>query len=48
MHAVPPPPPPPPPTVWPSTFTFKGTVQGTKSHKGIVGEYKKTTAMCVI
>ena len=50
MHAdpPPPPPPPPPPTVWPSTFTFKGTVQYTKKHKGIVGEYRKTTVMCVI
>ena len=51
MHADPPPPPPPPPTVWPSTFTFKGTVQKTKGygdHKGIVGEYRKTTVMCVI
>ena len=51
MHADPPPPPPPPPTVWPSTFTFKGTVQYTKgvyNHKSIVGEYRKTTVMCVI
>ena len=48
MHAdPPPPPPPPPPTVWPSTFTFKGTVQNTKYHKGVVGEYMKTTVMCV-
>ena len=56
MHADPPPPPPPPPTVWPSTFTFMGTVQNTRytghkgygDHKGIVGEYRKTTVMCVI
>ena len=51
MHADPPPPPPPPPMVWPSTFTFKGTVQRTKgryNHKGIVGEYMKTTVLCVI
>ena len=52
MHAdPPPPPPPPPPTVWPSTFTFKGTVQktkGSRSHTGIVGEYMKTTVMYVI
>ena len=51
MHADPPPPPAPPPTVWPSTFTFKGTVQkatGYGGHKYIVGEYRKTTVMCVI
>ena len=48
MHADPPPPPPPPPTVWPSTFTFKETVQNTYSNKGTVGEYRKTTVMCAI
>ena len=48
MHADPPPPPPPPPTVWPSTFTFKETVQNTYSNKGTVGEYRKTTVTCVL
>jgi hypothetical protein len=35
---------------WPESYTFKGTVQYTKgsfTHKGIVGEYRKTTVMCV-
>ena len=35
---------------WPESFTFKGTVQYTKgvfNHKGIVGEYRKTTVLCV-
>ena len=36
---------------WPESYTFKGTVQKTKgygNHKGIVGEYRKTTVMCVL
>ena len=34
-------------SVWPSTFTFKGTVQYTNWHQSLIGEYMKTTVMWV-